>query len=115
MPEYILLLHETPGTFHGLSPAEMQTAIQRYKGWRESMSAKGHQAGGKKLREGAGRVMKSNSGKTIVTDGPYTELREVIGGFFTFVADNFDQAVELTRDCPHLQYGTVEILEVEYS
>src|SRR5947208_3445808 len=113
MPEYILLLHEDPAASNGLSPTDIQALIQRYKNWRESIAAKGHQAGGKKLRDGAGRVMKTKNGKIVVTDDPYTELREVIGGFFTFVADNFDQAVDLTRDCPHLQFGTVEIREVE--
>jgi hypothetical protein len=49
----------------------------------------------------------------MVTDGPYVETREVLGGFFHLVAESFDQAVELARDCPHLEYGTIEIREVE--
>ena len=56
MPEYILLLHEDPAAFSGLSPTDIQAMIQRYKNWRESIAAKGHQAGGKKLRDAVGRA-----------------------------------------------------------
>jgi hypothetical protein len=113
MPEYVLLLHESPNVFAGLGPEEIQEIIQRYKRWRESLAERGHPAGGKKLREGTGRVMKAGGGKTVITDGPYTETREVIGGFFSFAAESYEQALELARDCPHLQYGTIEIREVE--
>jgi hypothetical protein len=113
MPEYILFLHESPGAFDGISPEEMQAVIKRYSAWRDSLVARGHTAGGKKLRDGVGRVMKHHGGKTVVKDGPYAESREVIGGFFTFPAESFDQAAELSRDCPHLEYGVIEIREVE--
>src|ERR1700689_1726333 len=102
MPEYILLLHADPSAYSGLSPTEIQAVIARYKNWRELLAARGHQAAGQKLRDRSGRVMKNNGDKVVITDGPYAETREVIGGYFSFAADSFDQAVELTRDCPHL-------------
>lgn len=113
MPEYILLLHQTPPNPTSLSPEEMQAMYQRYRGWRESLAAKGLNPGGRKLRDGSSRTMKNTNGKTVVTDGPYTETREIIRGFFTFTADSFDHAVEITRDCPHLEFGTIEIREIE--
>lgn len=113
MPEYVLLLHENDNVFDNLSPEEIQRIIQRYGRWRASLAERGHPASGKKLRDGAGRVMKAGGGKTVITDGPYTEAREVIGGFFAFTADSFEQAVELAGDCPHLEFGTIEIREVE--
>ena len=48
-----------------------------------------------------------------VTDGPYAEAREVIGGLFILEAGNYDEAVTLCQDCPHLDFGTIEIREVE--
>jgi len=113
MPEYVLLLHSENNTFKSLSPDEIQRIIQRYGQWRASLSERGHAAGGKKLRDGTGRVMKAGAGKPVVTDGPYTEAREIIGGFFAFTADSYEQAVELASDCPHLEFGTIEIREVE--
>ena len=58
MPEYILLLHEDPATFASINPEEIQNIIARYKNWRESLAARGLKPGGKKLRDGAGRVMR---------------------------------------------------------
>jgi hypothetical protein len=113
MLEYVLLLHSRDNVFDMLSPEEIQGVIQRYGNWRASLSEKGHPANGKKLRDRTGRVMKSGAGNPVITDGPYTEAREIIGGFFAFTADSFEQAVELAADCPHLEFGTIEIREVE--
>jgi hypothetical protein len=113
MPEYILLLHADSDAYSSLSPAEIQGVISRYKNWREALATKGHKAGGQKLQDATGRTMKNGGGKVVITDGPYAETREVVGGFFHFAADSFEQAVELSRDCPHLQYGTIEIRQIE--
>ena len=40
-----------------------------------------------------------------MTDGPYTESKEIVGGFFTVVAADYDEACSLAADCPHLTYG----------
>ena len=48
-----------------------------------------------------------------VTDGPYAESREVIGGLFIVEAASYEEVVELSKDCPHLDFGTVEIREVQ--
>jgi hypothetical protein len=113
MPEYILLLHEPPDALAGFSPDEMQQIVIRYKNWRDSLGARGLQPGGKKLRDGAGRVMKGRGTKLRISNGPYSEAREVIGGFFSFHASSLDEAVEVARECPHLEFGTIEIREVE--
>jgi len=115
MPKYLLFLREDPAVFAHISPEEMQAIIGRYKRWRESLAAKGRQAGGQKLRDHEGRMLRSTAGKLVVTDGPYAETREILGGYFEVTADSFDQAVELSRDCPHLEYGNIEIREVEHT
>ncbi len=46
-------------------------------------------------------------------DGPYTETKEAIGGFFLIDAQNYDDAVEISRECPHFSYGGwVEVREI---
>jgi hypothetical protein len=114
MPEYVLLLHGDTSVFDSLSPEEIQKIIQNYSRWRASLAERGHPASGKKLRNGIGRVMKAGGGaKPVITDGPYAETREIIGGFFAVTADSFEQVVELAGDCPHLAFGSIEIREVE--
>lgn len=113
MPEYMLLLHENPAAFEGLSPEEMQRIIQRYTAWADRMREAGRLVGSNKLTDGDGRVLTRGAGELRVLDGPYSETKEVIGGYFTLRAAGYDEAVDLARDCPHLEFGTIEIREID--
>ena len=113
MPNYLFLLHENPAAFAKVSPEEMQAIIQKYTKWKKRMQRAGVVVGGTKLQDGTGRVLRQKRGKTTVTDGPYTEGREVIGGIFEVKARSFDAAVEAARECPHIEYGVIEIRMVE--
>jgi hypothetical protein len=83
-----------------MSPAEMQAIIRR--------KVEGH-----KLVDGQSRTMRGKTGSSTVTDGPYAEAREVIGGLFVLEAKNDDEVVTLCRDCPRLDFGSIEIREIE--
>jgi len=109
----MLMLRAEPGPFAQLSREEMQAILLRFNKWREALTAGGHKPEGQKLRDGSGRVMRQSGGKIIVTDGPYAETREIIGGYFAYDADSFEQAVELAKDCPVLPFGPIEIREIE--
>ena len=114
MSKFILLLHEGPTAFPpDISPDQIQAIIQRYVAWRQKVQQNGRKVEGHKLTDGQGRVMKGSAGSARVTDGPYAEAREVIGGLFIVEAQNYEEVVELSRDCPHLDFGTLEIREVQ--
>lgn len=113
MPNYMLLLHENPETFQDMSADDMQAIIQRYSAWKQQMEQAGKLSAGKKLADGEGRVLRRTAGQISVSDGPYTESKEVIGGLFEIIADNYDQAVDIARQCPHLEFGTVEVREID--
>ncbi|HEX2268002.1 MAG TPA: YciI family protein [Pyrinomonadaceae bacterium] len=113
MPNYLLFLYSAPDVFDETSPDEMQAIIQKYRDWRQRLQKNGVIVGGKKLQDGAGRIMRRTGGEMSVVDGPYTESKEIIGGVFEIQAENYEQAVETARDCPHLEYGTIEIREVD--
>ena len=104
MPKYALMLRDN-GFPPGLSPTELQAALMRYKTWIDKVG----RVGGEKLKDRNGRVMKRGS----VTDGPYVESKEVIGGFMIIDACDYDDAVKLCSDHPHLDIGSIEIREVE--
>lgn len=113
MHKYMLLLHEDPAAFADVTPAEMQAIIEKYKAWAIKLATAGRLAGSSKLQDGTGRSIRKSGGKVVVTDGPYTEAKEVIGGYFTIIAENYEEAVALAGDCPHVEHGVVEIREVE--
>ena len=113
MPKYLLFLHEDPNIFEHASPEEMQAVIQKYASWKRRLAEAGVLTGGEKLQDGTGRVLRRSAGQISVNDGPYTESKEVIGGLFEIQAKDYQQAVETAEGCPHLEYGTIEIREVE--
>ena len=113
MPNYILLLHDSGTLPPELSPDEIQAIIQRYVAWRKKIQQNGRKVDGHKLVNGEGRVMRRAPGATTVTDGPYAEAREVMGGLFIVEGRSYDEVVELCRDCPHLDFGTIEIREIQ--
>jgi hypothetical protein len=114
MPKYMLLLHDDPAPFLAMSPQEMQAAIEQYIAWGESLRERGLLGQSHKLADEPGRVVRSANGAIRVTDGPYSETKEVLGGYYIVAADNYDHAVNLTRDCPHLQHGgTIEVRQID--
>jgi hypothetical protein len=116
MPQYLLLLYDEPAAveqFRKLPPAEMQKAMQQYLAWSEKARQKGFYVASNKLSDGSGRVVRSNSGKPNVTDGPFSEAKEVLGGYYLIEASSYDEAVQRTLDHPHLTHGTIAVREVE--
>ena len=112
MSQFLILLYDQPGTWEKISPEEMQKAIQKYWAWGDRLRTQGKMVGSNKLTA-EGRVMRGHS-KVHVTDGPFTEGKEILGGYYLFEADNYDQAVDISRDHPHLEYGgTIEVREVQ--
>lgn len=77
--------------------------------WIRGMNAKGQLVGTNRLNDG-GKVLRGAS----VSDGPYAEAKEVVGGYVLIAADNLEQAVEIARGCPGLEMQTtVEVRPVE--
>ena len=113
MPQYVLLLHDSGTMPPDMSPEDMQAVIERYIVWRKRVQSDGRKVEGHKLVDGAGRVMNGKAGAPTVTDGPYAEAREVIGGLFILDATSYDEVVALCQDCPHLEFGSIEIREIE--
>lgn len=115
MAQFMLLLHETPGTFAQLSPEEMQEIIEKYSAWGAKIAAAGKMRGGAKLRDEGGKHVSKPKGKDTlsVVDGPYVETKEVIGGYFTVEAADYAEAAELVADCPHLDWGRIVIREID--
>ncbi len=108
MPQFLLMLRDT-GTYpDNMSPEEMQALFERYGAWMQKV-----RASGEKLHDGEGRVLVRKDNGVAVTDGPYAEAKEVMGGYFLIEAEDYDAAIKLTEDCPHLEIGSVEIRRIE--
>jgi hypothetical protein len=114
MPSFMLLLHQSPSKFQDLSPEDIQKIIARYSAWRAELVRQNKLRGGEKLTNDGGRRLRIQGNQVSVTDGPYSEAAEVLGGYFTIEAANYDEAVAIARTCPHLT-GTqwIEVRQVD--
>ena len=103
--EYLLVFRNT-NWHRDLSPEEIQENMARFTEWFERLNNTGKFKGGGPL----GHYGKVLAGRNVVTDGPFVESKEAIAGFFVIRADSFEQAVEVARGCPGLEFGqTVEV------
>ena len=105
MSQFMLLLYDDPSQWQKVSPEEMQSAIEKYRAWLQKPFTRD----GKRLAEDAGRIMRLDGGQPRATDGPYSESKEVLGGFYIIEAADYDEAVKLAADHPHLQFGTLVV------
>ena len=113
MPKYMLLLHDPVDGFSAMSPEQMQQVIQKYMAWGDRLRQEGVLHDGQKLADEPGRVIRSRNGQARITDGPYSETKEVLGGYYTVEAGDYDGAIEIARTCPHVEYGgTIEVRQI---
>lgn len=113
MARFLVLPRDPEGAFADVSPAEMQSIVERYTAWTRGLAERGALQAGEKLVDGQARVLRPGEAGPSVTDGPFTEAKEVIGGMWIVEADDLDDATELVRDCPHLEYGSLELRQIE--
>ncbi len=92
---------------HLESPGEMQQRMHDYVEWMQNLMAQGRYKGGQPLEEGGGRLLKNK--KEVLTDGPFMDSKEIIGGFIIIGAEDIDEATEIARTCPMLDYFQLEV------
>jgi hypothetical protein len=97
-----MLLLRQPYIGPGPSAEELRHIMGRFAEWMKQMSARGILVGNNGL-ENTGKTLRGPRGASL-TDGPFAETKEIVGGYIIITADSLDQAVEIARDCPGLDY-----------
>lgn len=110
MNEFLLIFRNDFSAAPTRSPEEMQANTKRWMDWIGSIAAQNKLADRGNRLEISGKVVRSNN---VVTDGPYTEIKETIGGYTIIKADSLAEATELAKGCPILTLGgNVEVREI---
>jgi len=92
------------------SPEEMQAQMQKWMTWIQRLREEGKYVAGDPL-QGGGKVLTS---RKIITDGPFAEGKEIVGGYFLVRAETLDQAAEMAKDCPIFENGgSVEVRPIQ--
>jgi hypothetical protein len=111
MPKFMLLIRG--GDPDGqISPEEMQAIIQKYVRWSQNLQTSGKLEASEKLCDD-GRIVSVKNGK--VVDGPFTETKEAVGGYFLVTAADYSEACKIARECPVLEReGVVEVRKLDF-
>jgi hypothetical protein len=108
---YLLLFRDTQWDRGEYSPEEIQQIMDGVTAWFEKLQREGKWGGGHPLMERA--VLVSGEGGRSVTDGPFPETKEAIGGYIALNVDSLEEAVAVARTNPMLKYGlTTEVREI---
>lgn len=110
MKEFLFLYRTDYDQMHQqATPEQMQASLQKWMDWLGSIAAQNKLVDKGNRLENSGRVVK----KDLVTNGPYAEVKESIGGYSYVKAESYDEAVEMAKGCPvHATGGSVEVREV---
>jgi hypothetical protein len=99
---YMLIFRGTDW-YKGLSPEEMQQVVDRWMAWFQRLTAEGIAVAGNPLEQ-TGKIVSGKNGR-VISDGPFAESKETIGGYFILKVSSMDEAVTIAQDCPGLPYG----------
>lgn len=102
-PTGYLLISHTDEWYKELSLAELQQVINQNKTWVEGLMAQGKVKGGLALARAGATV---SAHKRVVSDGPFAESKEAIGGTLVLDVATMEEAIAIARTCPSLRYNT---------
>ena len=107
MKEFVLLFRAPGLNNNDVSPEELKAVEKKWMDWAGGIAAQGKLASSGQRLSQEGKVLKAGG---VITDGPFVEIRERLGGFFVVRANDIDEATTLAHGCPVLEYGgSVEI------
>ena len=101
---YLLMFH-TNESWKQLGREELQEYIDQNNAWLQQLMTSGKAKGGQALARG-GAIVSGKNGRN-VTDGPFAESKEVIGGYMLLSVKTFEEAVAIAKTAPNLAYGAL--------
>jgi hypothetical protein len=100
--KYALLIYPKPGSHEELGEEESKSVSAEYWAFRDDPRC----LGGAHLQPAeTATTVRDGGGNTLITDGPYADTKEVLGGYFVFEASNLDEALEVAQRVPAVRLG----------
>jgi hypothetical protein len=107
---YLLLIVEPAGARETRPVEERRGAYQRMLAYAQRLKDQGVLLASNSLRTGGVRL-NMHAGRPSVVDGPFTESKEIVGGFYLLDCPTREQALRLAADCPAAEWATIEVRE----
>src|SRR6266849_6575091 len=108
--QYLLLIYHSEADWAKIADAERERIYLEYRQLREQLSGTGKYRGGSQLEPtGMATTVRVLDGKRVVTDGPFAETKEQLGGYFLIDANDLDEAIAIAGRIPAAREGSVEV------
>lgn len=112
MNQYMLLIRDDIQGYSRYSTSQLADLIEKMTQWSAQLKNAGIHRGAEKLTDELGKVLRKRNGQ-IVLDGPFTEAKELVGGYFLIEAKDEAEAAKIAKGCPALDYASeIEIRKV---
>jgi hypothetical protein len=110
---YLLLIYSNETEFMALGEAGLKTMTDEYTEFTKSIVQAGHFKAGDRLKPvSTASTVRIRNGKTAITDGPFAETREQLGGYYLIEAKNLDEATAIAARIPGAKTGSIEVRPV---
>jgi len=111
--KYMLLIHDDEKGWAKLSEDERKQIYAEYGQFGQSVKTSGHYLAGAQLQPTSmATSVRLRDGKRLVTDGPFAETREQLGGYYLIEAKDLDEAIGIAARIPSAKFGTIEVRPV---
>ena len=108
--KYMLLIYHEEQSWNAISEPERQQIYGEFRKLRSELQSSGHWVTGSQLQSIATATsVRVRDGKELVTDGPFAETHEALGGYFLIEAANLDEATSIAARIPSARTGTIEV------
>ena len=108
--EYLLLIYDSEAGFAKMSKTDMDAMYADYGRFTQSIQQSGNHRAGQQLQPVAtATTVRVRDGKRVVTDGPFAETREQLGGFYLIEAKDLDEALAIAERVPSARIGSIEV------
>jgi len=108
--QVMALLYGDESRWDAFSDEEREAVYAEYRAFAEEAGIEGVIVGGGKLASTRdATTVRVRDGESLVTDGPYAEVKEALGGYFVFECKSMDEAVEYAAKIPGAQHGAIEV------
>ena len=108
--KYMLLIYHDEQSWDAIDESERQQIYGEYRKLREQLVSRGQFVTGSQLQPiSTATTVRVRDGKELVTDGPFAETHEQLGGYFLIEAENLDEATSIAAQIPSARTGTIEV------
>jgi hypothetical protein len=111
--KYLLMMYRREADAATATPEQTEAMMSEYFAFTEAVNKRGVFQGGEGLHDtNKATTVRTHNDKHVITDGPFAETKEQLGGYYLIDCKDLDEAIEIAKLCPGSKYGAVEVRPV---